>query len=263
MSQVHRERLFSWTNRNLLAELFRVKLKVTDHDSILGMFWSLIGPLMLLLAMFLIFRQRFGQQVYAYPLYLFLGISCVSFFINSTSSMIRILITNRDLLLHSTLRWEIIILAELFIYTYKFIIELAICCALSIFYGTFSWKGALLFLPVFLGYLALVLGIGLIGSLVYCFSRDIEHIWILVSRLLFFVTPVFFTLDKISPFARKFVYWVNPLSPFIISFHGIFMNRGNVNVFTYLYSLLLAVFYFGLGYFVFIIFENKGITDRI
>lgn len=249
--------LFTKFNWNLLAELVRAEFKVTDHNSILGVFWSFLGPLAMLLVMYFIFRARFGQGVHAYPLYLLLGIVCVNFFVTVTTYMIKIFFVNREILLNSTLPRESIILSHLSIHSYKFIIELALCGFLSIFYSLFTWNSILLLLPLLVAYLGLVIGISLLLSLFYCFARDIEHIWMIASRLLFFATPIFYTLDRISPLARKIVYWGNPLTPFLISFQQVFM--GKINLFNYMYSLLLGSGFFILGYYVFIVLENTAL----
>jgi ABC-type polysaccharide/polyol phosphate export permease len=262
MSRLPNRKLLDKIDRNLLRELIRAKLKATDYDSIFGLFWSLIGPLLLLVVMYLIFRQRFGQKVYAYPLYLLLGIVCVNFFVASTGHLIRMFLVNRDTMLNVAMHREILVLSEFFIHTYKFLIELTLCCGLSVFYGLFSWKGLLLSLPLILAYLGFVLGIGLALSLVYCFSRDIGHVWGLVTRLLYFVTPVFYTMNSISPLAKKAVYWLNPLTQFTISFHEIFMGKGKINLLIYLHAMFLGAFYFTLGYLLFRLFETKGI-ERI
>jgi len=39
-----------------------------------------------------------------------------------------------------------------------------------------------------------------------------------LSPMLIFLTPVFYSLDMLSPWARKSLYWLNPLSSFVLSF---------------------------------------------
>lgn len=253
------DRLFAKPNWNLLVELVRANFKVRDHNSILGVFWSLLGPAALLVIMYLVFRMRFGQGVKTYPLYLLIGIVFISFFITATTYIIKIFLTNRDVVLNSTVPREILIVSDLLIHAYKFIIELALCWVLSIFYGVFAWKSFLLLLPLLIAYIALVLGVSLIISLGYCFARDIEHIWTIVSRLLFFATPIFYPLDSVSPLVRKVIYWGNPLTPFLISFQEVFMGMGSVNLFVYLHSLLLGGVFFIFGYGAFIILENMAV----
>ncbi|MCM8781788.1 MAG: hypothetical protein NC828_01890, partial [Candidatus Omnitrophica bacterium] len=63
-------RLFTKANWDILTELIRANLKVRDYNSILGVLWSLLGPLVTLVVLYFIFRTRFGQGIKAYPLYL-------------------------------------------------------------------------------------------------------------------------------------------------------------------------------------------------
>ncbi len=252
------DRLFNKSNWRLFLELVRANFKVRENNSILGIFWSLIGPIALLIIMYFVFRLRFGQEIKAYPLYLLIGIITTTFFITATTYVIKIFFAYRDLVLNTTVPREVLVASELYIHVYKFVIELFLCLILSIFYGVFAWKSLLLLLPLLISYIALALGISLIISLIYCFARDIEHIWMLVTRLLFFATPIFYTLDSISALSRKIIYWLNPLTPFLISFQNILIGKGNINSFIYLHSLLLGMFFFILGYATFFVFENTA-----
>lgn len=253
------DRLFTKSNCNLLIELIRAKFKVTDHNSILGVFWSLIGPIFMLIIIYFIFKNIFGQGVYAYPLYLLVGIVCVSFFTTATTYIIKAFFFNREIVLNSMVSREIFVLSDMSIHAYKFVIEILLCLIISAFYGSFSWGSILLLFPLSIGYIALVLGVGIILSLFYCFARDIEHIWMIISRLFFFATPIFYTLDRIPPSARKAIYWGNPLTPFLISFRDIILKGESIDISTYLYSIALGIIFFIIGYILFIILENTAV----
>jgi len=252
-------KLFSKKNRNILRELTRSEFKLTDHNSILGISWSFINPSLTLLVMYFIFKGRFGQKFYAYPLYLLIGIITVNFFISATSASIKVFSSNRDIVLNTTSPRELLILSQLFVHTYKFIIELVICLVLSLFYGIFSPIFILLLLPLLLSYLFLIASFGFLLSTVYCFARDIEYIWVLTSRLLFFVTPVFYKLNYTSPSFRNAIYWGNPITPFLTSFYEIIMNSGSFRLSNYLYALLLGFIFFVFGYFIFLVIENSTV----
>lgn len=250
---------FGERNRSTIVELTRAKFKARDHNSVLGVSGSLMGPLVLTLAMYLIFRARFGHRIEHYPLYLLLGVSTVSFFISSSTNITSIFVTSRRLVLNSMVLRESLIVSSLIVAAYKFIAELIVCCGLSLFFGVFSWKSLLLLLPLLVGYLAFILGVVLILSLLYCYLRDVGYVWLVVTRLLFFITPIFYTLDSVSPLVRGIVYWFNPLTPFLISFQRIFLNMGNVDMGVYIHSIVLGVAFFILGYSFFIVFEQPAL----
>lgn len=251
------KRLFTKSNWNLLLELIRANFKTSDYSSILGILWSFINPIVMLIIMYLIFNKQFGQEIKAYPLYILVGIICVNFFTVTTTYIMRIFFINRTLILNSTIPRENLIASSLFTFVYKFFIELMLCLVLSILYGHFSWKLILLLFPLFVAYIALVLGTSIILSLAYCFARDIEHIWMLLTRIFYFVTPIFYSIRSIPPIAQKAIYFGNPLTAFVISFRGIFM--GMLDMASYMYSLILGCGFFILGYYAFIGIENTAL----
>jgi ABC-2 type transport system permease protein len=252
-------RLATRANWNAFVELVRAHFKVTDHNSILGVLWSLLGPVATLVALYFIFRQAFGDDAHAYPLYLLIGIVLVGFFITATRYMLTSFLYARSLVLNSTVPRETIILSQIVVHGYKLVIEIFLCCLLSAVYGLFSWRALVLAVPLGLAYLGLVLGVGLLLALVHCFARDIDHIWAIVSRLLFFVTPVFYFLDRLSPAARELVYWANPLTPFLLSFRSLFMEWGRLEPFLYLHSLALGAAFLTIGYSAFLFLESAAV----
>ena len=251
--------LFKPRNKNILFELIRAKVKVSDHSSILGVFWSLIGPLLPFAAMYMIFRERFGQEITAYPLYIFIGVVCVNFFMISTASLLKIFSGYRDILLNSTVPVECLFLSELFIQLYKFLIEFSLCLILSSVLHLFSLKLLILIFPLLLAFIGFVLGISIILAVSFCFLKDIDHIWMIISRIFYFVTPIFYPMGSISKLAQKTIYIVNPLTPFVLSFRSILINTEVFNINTYLLSLTWGVAAFVFGYLILLKFEHIAI----
>ena len=251
------QRLFTRSNWITFVGLVRANLKASDYNTALGILWSLINPLVTLVIMYFIFKAHFGEGIKAYPLYILVGIISLNFFTVSTTYMTKSFSSNRYIILNSRIPRESLVASQLFIHVFKFTIELVICIILCMVHGFFSWKLAILLPPLYIAYIAFVFGLGLFLALLYCFVRDIEHIWMLITRLLYFVTPVFFLLGNIPYFARKLVYFINPLTPFVISIRGLLM--GDFNLSTYMYSLLLGWIVFMLSYGIFMTFENLAV----
>ena len=249
-------------NRSLLKELVRAKFKINEHNSILGLLWSIIGPATMLLLMYLIFVRRFGEEIEAYPLYLLLGISTLNFFIVATTVLAKSFYLDRAIALNTALPREHIPVAYLCVEGYKFIVQMVLCVILSLAYGVFSGKHFLLLIPVLVAYIFFLLGIGFILAIIHCHIRDIEHIWAIATRLLFFATPIFYSLESVSRVARTLVYWVNPLTPFLITFRQIFIGTGNINFVLYTRCVVTGVLFLLGGYIFFLINEGNAI-ERI
>lgn len=251
-------RLFTPANGELFLELLRAAIKTADHNSLLGALWSLLAPFVMLVALYVVFRQRFGGQVAAYPLYLLIGISLVNYFVTATRFLITVAHANRELLLDSTAPRETVFASQLAVHTEKLLIEVAIFAGFSAWYGLLTPLAILEALPLVVAFTALTAGIGLSLTLVYCFARDIEHIWSLVSRLLLFVTPVFYAVDDLSPGSRFVVLWLNPLTPFLVTMRQAFMNEP-ISVGIYLWALLVGSLALAVGYGAFLVLENAAV----
>lgn len=254
-SRAHR--LFTRSNWNLLVELVRAAHKVSEYNSVLGILWSLISPIGMLLILHLIFSSRYGAAVKAYPLYLLVGIVLVNFFVTSTRYMITVILNNVDLLLNSPVPRETVVVSKLALHIFKLLVELLLCIGLSAYYGLFSCSSILPVIPLLIGYLALVLSFGMVLALAHCFARDVEHIWALASPLWLFVTPVFYGLDAVSHQASDLIYWLNPMTPFLLAFRNALMGDGISGPFWH--SLILGIVALAIGYAIFLMLESTAL----
>ena len=72
--------------RFLFEELVKRDFKKKYKRTALGMLWSVIGPLSMLLVMSLVFTQFFGRRMEHYIIYLFCGNLVFNYFKESTST---------------------------------------------------------------------------------------------------------------------------------------------------------------------------------
>jgi ABC-type polysaccharide/polyol phosphate export permease len=254
-------RLFTRSNRNVLVELVRAGFRVSDHNSILGVLWSLLAPVAMLLVLYFVFRERFGSEVAAYPAYVLLGVVLVGFFVTCTSAMVTVLLAERHMLLNSTVPRETLVASNLAGHLYKLLLELLLCAGFSAFYGLLVWPTVLLAIPLVLAYVGLVVGVGLVLALAHAFARDVQQVWLISSRLLFFATPVFYGLDSVSPGARTLLYWLNPLTPFLLALRDAFMDTGHGDGGwgAFWHSLLLGSVALAVGYSAFLALEDAAV----
>lgn len=243
-------------SRSLLYELIRANYIVNERSSS-GVLWSLLGPASMLLVLFFIFESKFGARIEAYPLFLLVGIVVVSFFIAGVRQMMMVLRAYYTLFLNTRVPRELVYLSSLYPHAYKLFVELFVCLVISVCYGALSPERALLVLPLLSALVLLVLGVGLVLSAVFAHVNDIDHLWNLLARLFFFVTPIFYSLDDISETARTAVYWLNPLTPFVMSFRSAFMDRYPLELLPLAHCMLIGTVAFAAGYGIFFRFESS------
>lgn len=203
---------------NLLIVLAKKNFKNSDYRSLMGILWSFVGPVATFVVTYAIFNQRMGQQISLFPLKLIIGIILLSYFTRTCGYIMHFLRGNNQTLLNTNIPFEVLILSSLFVPTFKFFIELTLCCIVALSLNILNPSHILttgilaLLFPIF------TLGFGLLLCILYCLAADIEEIWLIGTRLLIFITPVFYTLDMLSDWGRNIVIFGNPLTTFVLCF---------------------------------------------
>ena len=81
----HRDNFLKY--RYLLGELVRKNVKLQYRNSVLGMFWTFLQPLMTMIVLSIVFSNLFGRnsaEVVNYPVYLLSGRLLYEFYTQST-----------------------------------------------------------------------------------------------------------------------------------------------------------------------------------
>lgn len=216
-----KEHLFKY--RPLIHELVVRDLKVKYRRSVLGYFWSLLNPLMMMTVMSLVFSYVFRANVENYPLYLICGQTLFSFFTESTSMAMHSVMANAGLIKK--------------IYIPKFIFPVsrvtssfvtmsfslgAILIVMLVTRAPFFWT--ILLVPVPIAFLFLFCcGIGMVLAALSVYFRDITHLWGVVTLAWMYATPIFYTVD-IMPADKLWVMKVNPMYHFLNVFRHLVMK---------------------------------------
>jgi len=74
-----------WKTRSILFNFAVSDLKIRYRNSILGILWSVIEPLLMLAILFFVFSTIFKFEIANFPIYLLLGIIVYNCFKNATT----------------------------------------------------------------------------------------------------------------------------------------------------------------------------------
>ncbi len=196
-----------------LAAAFSIAgFKAKDQRSVLGFLWSLLNPLLLSVMLFAVFRESLGrgQTGADYFLYVFAGAVVWNFFVMATTVGSASLLVRAELLRNVAFPAEVPVYGDLGALTLQYLVELVALFAAALLLGARpSWTLALLPLVV-LGQLAFACGIALVLACFCVVARDLQHVWAMVTRALFFATPVFYSADLAPPALRRWFVW-NPV----------------------------------------------------
>ena len=230
----------------LLEELIKRDFKKKYKRTILGMGWSVLSPLLMLLVMRLVFTHFFGHGTEYYTTYLFCGNLIFSYFSEASSQGMSSLLSNSGIYSKVNVPKYLFLFSKNVQTLINFGITLVVFFLFCILDGiTFTWKFILLLFPV----LCLVifnLGIGLILSAMFVFFKDIQYLWSIFTQLLMYMSAIFYTVDSFPEVAQR-LFLLNPIYVYIKYFRLIVIDGQIPSLQYHLLALGYALLAFGIG----------------
>ncbi len=231
--------------RFLLQEIVRKNVKLQYRNSVLGIFWTFLQPLLTTIVLVLVFGNIFGKDLGAlvnYPIYLLCGRLLYEFFTQSTKRAMHSITLSASVIKKVYVPKYIYPLANVISTFVTFAISLLVLVAFLGYYIIFTDTALtitpyilLLFVPLLI-LLILCTGIGLILSTLEVFFKDVEYLYDVFCMLLFYLTPIFYnvkTLHLSAPVSMALM--ANPLYSIVSMFRScvLFGEMWNWNWFWY------------------------------
>ena len=214
--------LFS-KNRFLFEELVKRDFTKKYKRTVLGMLWSVLGPLMTLAVMAIVFSQFFGRDIPHYVIYLFCGNLLYSFFKESTSTGMTALYENASIFSKVNVPKYMFLLSKNVSALINFGINVVLLFVFCIIDGVaFSWKFIMLLYPVCC-LVVFNLGAGLILSALYLMFRDLKYLYDIFTLMLMYVSAIFYSIDVYDQ-QVQYLFYLNPLYVYIRYFRKIILD---------------------------------------
>ena len=191
----------------LSLSLAKARFKLRNEGTWLGIFWYLLNPIITFLLLLGIFKDRLGQNIPSYPLYLLLGILLFNYFRNITGNSTEIIIGNGGLIRSLRFPKESLVGANIFTTLFSHIFEIVILIIFLLFFNL-SIK-MMIFYPVILLFFSIFLfGFSLLLASLGIYFFDLKNIWTYALSLLWFVTPIFYAVE-----GQTKLFYLNLLNP--------------------------------------------------
>ncbi|WP_091561561.1 ABC transporter permease [Micromonospora pattaloongensis] len=211
-----------WNHRDALRLLVRRDLAVKYQQSLLGYLWSLIEPLAMGAIYWFVFGVLYGTGRHlgaaddSYPLFLVTGIFAWSWANSAVSEATTALTGQARLITTMKLPRQVFPLGRVIGRFAEYLAGLPVLVALAIYFDKLHVGLSLLALPLaVLLQFALLAGVALLLSSVTVLVRDVDRITRLLTRLLFYATPIIYPLSLVRhsrlPEWVKIGYELNPL----------------------------------------------------
>ncbi|HUT53727.1 MAG TPA: ABC transporter permease [bacterium] len=214
-----------WLNRRLLWQMTVRDFRSKYAGSLMGVFWTLINPL-LLLAVFtfiftVVFKARFGPsgRISVSALYILCGILPWLAFQEGIARAGTVVIENRNLVTRARFPLSVLpahpALAALLGQLAGFAILMAMAGV-----TVHAPAPTLAVLPLLLCLqLLFTIGLAMIVSAVSAYVRDVAHVIPLLLLVWFYATPVFYPADLV-PDRYRIIIALNPLAGFISAYRA-------------------------------------------
>ena len=204
---------------NLIAKEFKLKYR----RSVLGVVWSVLNPLLMMIVMALIFSNvfRFEFSMYPFAVYLILGQTIFAIFQDGTNGALRSIVDSASLIKKIKINKIIFPTEKVLFAVVNFFFSLIAVIAVMVFFGMVPSPYALL-TPVLVALLTIfTLGVGYIISALAVFFRDVIHLWSVLTTIWFYFTPIFWPYEVLAnvglPWVVDLVQF-NPMYHFVSAF---------------------------------------------
>jgi len=254
-------------NRDLLFQLVKRNIASRYKGSVLGLFWSLAQPLMMLtvytFVFGVIFKARWGidtgDSKAAFAIIMFCGMSVFNIFSESVAGSCGIIVGNANYVKKVIFPLEILPIAQVSAATILTFVWFGLLfLGAIIFLKSLAWT--MLLLPlVLIPLILLSCGLGFLVASLSVFFRDLQHLIGIIIQILFFMTPIFYPIQAI-PEKYRWVLELNPLSLIVEQARAVFLYGKMLDCTMYATSLLISLVMFQLGL-VWFIKTKKGFAD--
>jgi len=189
------------------------EFKLRYFGSVLGYLWTLLRPLMLFGVLYLVFTHvvRFGDKVPHYPVVLLAAIVVFNYFSEATSGGLMSLVARENLLRKVSFPRAAVPISVSMTAAANLALGILVVFVFAVIDGVDPGIGWLGFLACVLGVIVLATALAVLLSVLYVRYRDAQPIWEVALQLLFWGTPIIYTIESVPASVRELVM-LSPLA---------------------------------------------------
>lgn len=233
-------------------------IKTKYRRSILGVLWSLLNPLLMMIITAMIFSTFFRFAIENYVLYLLIGQVVFTFFSESTSFAMGSIIQNSSLIKKVYVPKYLFPTSRVMSSCVNFLFTIPAIIIMMLYTGQFpTFSIFTLIIPLLL-MLIFCLGIALILSACVVYFRDIFHLYGVLLTALNYATPIFYP-ESIVPDEFKWILTINPLYYFVKAFREVVYSGGIPSFDTTFTCFFIAIISLIIGIVIFRKAQNQFI----
>ena len=247
----------------ILRQLVSKDFKIKYRRSVLGIAWSVLNPLLMMIVMSIVFSYMFRHNIENYPLYLILGNITFSLMSEATRQSLRSITGAASLLKKVKVDRFVFPVHKVLSALVNFAFSLvAVVLVMLWFRVTPTWHVVWVPLCVFL-LVVFCCGLGMILGAAVVFFRDVMHLWSVVLTAWNYLTPIFWDfqmlVDNNAPAWVIEIVRLNPMYNFVQFMRDTVLWQTNPSPSVLALCAIWAALALALGIFVFKKTEHKFI----
>lgn len=253
-----------WIYRELVFFMMWRDIKVKYKQTLLGMAWAVIQPMMTMLVFTFLFDRvaKLPTEGIPYPIFAFTALLPWGLFVTALNQGSRSLVAHNNMVTKIYFPRLILPMSSVFAGLVDFAIAFVILIGLMFYYQFIPAWTLMWTLPLFL-LLAMItaLGVALWLSAINVQYRDVNQALPFLTQFWLFATPVAYSSSVISP-EWQVVYSLNPMAGVVNGFRWALLGAGNGPDLTLWVSVGISILIFISGLFYFRSME-KTFADTI
>ncbi len=236
----------------LLQQLVARDFKVKYKRSFLGVFWSLLYPVLMMAVMAIVFSNffKFSTPGVSYLAYLQIGLTYFNYFSEASNLAMSSVVANFSLINKVYMPKYIFPLSKCIFIGINFLLTLIPLYAVIILTGTGLNLWHLLLPYSFLCLFLFTVGMGFILSTISVFLRDMFYIYGIIITIWTYLTPIMYDIKILNPVVA-FILKFNPLYQYINFARTIILYGNCPTLGQFAACLISALLVFFIGIFVF------------